>query len=381
MSPMTLQGVAVPSAMVSTPNFKLLSQRNQRQEGAGKLFTLGTSTTDSYQLLKDGILQHIRLRFVGNLTVTLGTGTASSSPLWPYGLLKRCRFTANGQSNLIDCDGFDLKLRELAHRLDFDDRGVTQKVGTGNPISGTMASASESWGVGSNATLASGTYPVDLEFKVPVADDDEDFAGAIFMSTSSVDMVLATDYELSSNLFTTAGGATVSLTGTWTIRPFKATIPAVNGGIVVPDLSAFHQLVKGSTSNLGVGMNETHITGQGAGKALLRMWFRGWSNNAPLAMNDTNYGELSWAYGSSEIPDAFPSGSDMRAHVEDLYNSDISGVWGYGAHEFKRDLSDVVQEANTNELRLRTAVNSGVTLTTPRLDYTTETMFYAGSAA
>lgn len=378
MSPMTLQGIAVPSAMVSTPDFKILSQRNQRQEGPGKPFTLGTSTTDTYQLLKDGVLQHIRLRFVGSLVVTLGTGTASSTGLWPYGLLKRARFTANGQSNLIDCDGFDLKAREIMNRLDFDDRGVTQTVGTGHPVSGTLSSASESWGVGSGASLASGTFPVDLEFKVPVADDDEDFSGAIFMSTSSVDMTLGTDYALLSDLFTLTGNATVALTGTWTIRPFKASIPAVNGGIIVPDLSTFHQIVKGSTSAVGVGMNETHITGQGAGKSLLRLWFRAWSGASVLAMNDTNFGELSWAYGSSEIPDAFPSGSDMRAHVEDLYNSDISGVWGYGSHEFKRDLSDIVQEANTNELRLRTSILAGAP---SRLDYTTETIFYAGSAA
>ncbi len=380
-----MQGIAVPSESVRPAEFFARTRRRTFNEGSQVWNGFGGQNT--WELKKSDIIAAIVLRFSGSLVVALPTGTCATTARWPYDTLKAVRFTANGASNVINASGLKLKLREVQKRGDLNDRGVPQTVAGATVYNGTLSSSSESWGAGSNTTaIGAGTYPVGLYWVVPVAEDEVDLAGAIFAATSSTALTVQVDMETAANLFVLTGTATATLTGTMQATSIKYSIPiGSDGQIVVPDLSLFHSYIQSRTTQLGNGGNETRLIGQGAGKTLLRTSFQVWNGAtpAPLAMNDTNYGELAWRYGSNETPDDYLSGQVLRDINERMYNSDIGRVWGFGTFDFANEnaFRDAVDMGTTSDLRLLTTIQSGVALSSPALEYVQETIFQAGAGS
>jgi hypothetical protein len=265
-------------------------------------------------------------------------------------------------------------------------RGVSQAIGAATVQQGTLADASESWGVGSGvAAITDAARAVELRWFVPVAEDRWDLAGAIFAATSSTDLTLTLDWESVGNLFTLTGTATATLTGTVSIVSEKFSIPVgANGQIVVPDLSMFHSLIQSRTTALAQGDNEVRLIGQGAGKTLLRSYFQVWQGSGaqtPLAMTSANYGRQGWRYAGNETPDEYVDGQFLREWNEAIYNEDVGGQWGFGVHEFAAEnaFRDTVDMGTTSELRL--LVNLANSLTSPAIEYCTETVFAAGAGA
>ncbi|MFD9837077.1 hypothetical protein, partial [[Kitasatospora] papulosa] len=219
-----MQGIAVPAESVRPTEFFARTRRHFQLEKAATWAGLGGQ--DVVELKKSDVLGGLTIRFKGSLVITLPSGTAATTARWPYDLIKQVRFTANGASNLINCSGLKLKVREFQVRADLNDRGVSNTVGGVARTQGTLAKASESWGVGSASTLSAGTYDVDLEWFVPVAEDQVDLSGAIFCATSSTDLTLTIDWEQSTNLFALTGGATaVFNTGVEEVHSTKYAIP------------------------------------------------------------------------------------------------------------------------------------------------------------
>lgn len=380
-----MQGIAVPSESVRPAEFFARTRRRTFNEGSQTWNGFGGQNT--WELKKSDIIAAIVIRFTGNLVIALPTGTAASTARWPYDMLKAVRFTANGASNVINASGLKLKLREYQKKSDLTDKGISQTVGGATVSSGTLSASSESWGVGSNTSaLAANTYPVDLYWVVPVAEDEIDLSGAIFAATSSTDLTVQVDMETLANLFTLTGTATATLTGTIQATSIKYSIPiGSDGQIVVPDLSLFHSYIQSRTTALGTGANETRMIGQGAGKTLLRTSFQVWNGAtpAPLVMNDTNFGEQAWRYGSNETPDDYVTGQVLREINERMYNTDIGKVWGFGAFDFANEnaFRDAVDMGTTSDLRLLNTIQSGVTLTNAALEYVQETIFQAGAGS
>jgi hypothetical protein len=380
-----MQGIAVPSESVRPAEFFARTRRRTFNEGSQVWGGFGGQNT--WELKKSDIIAAAIVRFTGSLVITLPTGTAASTARWPYDMLKAVRFTANGASNVINASGLKLKLREAQKRSDFNDRGVSQTMGGATVTQGTLAGASESWGVGSNTSaLSAGTYPVDLYWVVPIAEDEIDLSGAIFAATSSTDLTIQIDMETAANLFALTGTATATLTGNIQTTSIKYSIPiGADGQIVVPDLSLFHSYIQSRTTSLGTGGNETRLIGQGAGKTLLRTSFQTWNGAtpAPLKMNDTNYGEIAWRYGSNETPDDYLTGGILREINERMYNCDVGGQWGFGCIDFANEnaFRDAVDMGTTSDLRLLTTIQSGVTLTNAGFEYVQETIFQAGAGS
>jgi hypothetical protein len=380
-----MQGIAVPSESVRPAEFFARTRRRTFNEGSQVWGGFGGQNT--WELKKSDIIAAAIVRFTGSLVITLPTGTAASTARWPYDMLKAVRFTANGASNVINASGLKLKLREAQKRSDFNDRGVAQTMGGATVTQGTLAGASESWGVGSNTSaLSAGTYPVDLYWVVPIAEDEIDLSGAIFAATSSTDLTIQIDMETAANLFALTGTATATLTGNIQTTSIKYSIPiGADGQIVVPDLSLFHSYIQSRTTSLGTGGNETRLIGQGAGKTLLRTSFQTWNGAtpAPLKMNDTNYGEIAWRYGSNETPDDYLTGGILREINERMYNCDVGGQWGFGCIDFANEnaFRDAVDMGTTSDLRLLTTIQSGVTLTNAGFEYVQETIFQAGAGS
>lgn len=379
-----MQGIAVPAESVRPQEFFAKTRRHIMTE---RQWSYAGQSQDVIELRKSDILSGITVRFSGSLVITTPTGTATSTARWPYDLLKQVRFTANGASNVINCSGLKLKVRQMMKRGELTDRGISQTFGGVARTQGTLALASESWGVGANSTLTAGTYSVDLEWFIPVAEDEIDLTGAIFLATSSSDLTLTLDYAPTTDLVALTGTATAALTGTFQVISQKFSIPTgQDGQIVVPDLSVFHSLIQSRTAvGIGNGDNEVRIVGQGAGKSLLRTFYQLWNGtaSAPVPMTTANFGKQSWRYGSNETPDEFFDGTHMRIHEERYYGSDVGGLWGFGCHDFANEnvFRDVVDMGTTSELRILVNVAPGVTLVNPALEYVVETVFKAGQSA
>lgn len=380
-----MQGISVPANSVN-PNEFFARTRRKFQTEASKTFN-GLGGTDVFEIKKTDILSGLFIRFDGSLTIALPTGTAATTARWPMDLIKAVRFTANGQSNLINCSGAKLKLREVQSRGDLSDRGVSQSVNGVTVTQGTLSQAHESWGVGSRATaIPAATYDLDLDWFVPIAEDQVDLAGAIFAASSSTDLTLTIEWANSTDLFTLTGTATAAVTGTVTVSALRYAIPlGADGQIVVPDLSTFHQLIQSSTSAISNGENEVRLSGQGAGKTLLRASAQLWNGaaTAPVQITEDNFGRLAWRYSGNETPDEYFDGQTLRMYNERQYNSDVGAIWGFHCHEFAAEnaFRDTVDLGTTSEWRLVVAVQSGVTLVSPRLEILTESIFSAGAGA
>lgn len=384
-----MQGIEVPTSSIDPQNFFRLTRRLNIPFKSQTFAGLGA--TDTVQLLQTGIVSGVTLKASGTLTVTPGTGSVATTSRWPYGLVKNLRFSANGQSNLINVGGMHLKAREIMQRGDLTDRGVSQFVGGASPgtarSQGTMSLNNESWGVGQNVTaIGAGSYSVELEWYIPVAFDDLNLLGAIFAQTSATDLVIAVDWAAVSDLFALTGNATVGLSLATVYEATLYSIPqGPNGQVIVPDLSSFHSLLQSRYATPINGVNEVRLSGQGVGKQLLRMWFQTWNGGlpgSPLAINASNYAQVGWRFGGNDTPEIYPDGKVMAYRTEKLFNADLSSLQGIGVWDFcsENAFRDSVDEGAATELRMLLEIPNSVSLTSPYIEYVTETISAGASA-
>jgi hypothetical protein len=387
---LTMQGIQVPASAVNPEAFFANTRRQNLLQKTIQSFA-GLGSTDLIPIIQTGIISHLRIRVYGSVVMTPGTGTCATNYAWPYNLIRQLRFTANGQSNLISVSGMALKVLATATAFPRDDRGVSNAFGGASPgtsyTQGTLAESSESWGCGSGVTGLTGTFNFDLVYEVPVAFDDITLLGAIFAQTQSTDLECSIDWNTAGVLFTLTGNATATFSASFTAEATVYTIPSVNGGIVIPNLTAFHSLTESRAPNsISTGVNEITLAGQGVGRQLMRLLFRTINNGAttlvPLQMNATNYSQPYWRFGGNTTPEQFTDGQMLRHFDEYLYNSDIGNLWGYGALDFsslwaKRDSID---EGAATQLRFGFSIPTGVTLTSPYTEYVQD-VIVAGAVA
>jgi hypothetical protein len=378
-----MQGIEVPASSVNPAQFFQLTRRLHILEKNLAAFA-GLGSTDTVSILQTGVLSGLTIQFSGQLVVTLPTGTCATTGKWPYDLIRAVRFSANGQSNLVNCHGSALKVREIMQRGDLTDRGVVRGINGASPGTqvnqGTLSLNTENWGVGSNVTaIPANTYTVELEWYVPVAFDDLQLIGAIFAQTSATDLALAIDWAPSSDLFVLTGTATAVLTGSVNVFAKLYTIPqSPTGDIIIPDLSVFHSLIESTAQNIAQGDNEVRMAGQGVGKQLMRVFGRTWNGAvpAPLPLNSTNYGQLLWRFGGNDTPEIWNNGNSMAHDIEKMFDDDICSLAGWWVHDFSSEnaFRDSIDEATATELRWLINLTSNVTPTNCYAQYVQETL-------
>ena len=224
-----MQGIAIPAESVDPEEFFAKTRRHISPE---KTVAYGGGGTMSViELRKADILSSITLRFVGKVKVV--GGTTNSTAAWPLGIAG-VRFTANGQSNLINTGPASasggglqhLRARDFMKKSDLTDRGVEQTIAGAVRKHGTLALASETWGVPSQGTgIAAGTYDVDLTFPIPVSEDERDLVGAIFLQTATSDLTLTIDETPVSQLFTGGTATSVTIEGSWQVLDHEVLDP------------------------------------------------------------------------------------------------------------------------------------------------------------
>jgi hypothetical protein len=378
-----LQGIPTPELTVDPdafyPNTRRLTYAMRSPSPIA-----GFGSTDQVQLRQTGIVAGLNVRISGTL-VFGGTITGTSTSWrYPYNLVEAIRVSANGQANLINCTGLQLKALEFSANNDLNDRGVSRQVGSAVQTQGTLSLASEDWGtsgsnqLGPGVTVPSvGTYTVDLEYFVPIAADQVSLVGAILAQTSATNLNLEIQYATQAALFTLGGSATLTTNLSHQVTGVVYSIPNVGGRAVVPDLSQFHQVAATRKTDIGAGDNEPLLPGTGVGRKLLRVLFSVTSNNVPLAMNATNYGNLAWRYGGNDTPEIVSNGQQMRYMNERTLGVDLGRNWGIGAWDFASQfaLRDVVDEGTTSDLRL--LINLAAAPTNPFAEIVQETLFAA----
>jgi hypothetical protein len=184
-----------------------------------------------------------------------------------------------------------------------------------------------------------------------------------------------------SELFTLTGAATAALAGSFVVEAVLFTIPqGPDGSVLVPDLSMFHSIIATRSGTVpSVGTNEVRLAGQGVGRQLMRVWFQtlNGATPAPLAMNDTNYGQIGWRYGGNDTPEQWQDGLVVALNNESLFGVDFGSQQGFGVLDWSSEhaLRDTIDEGAATELRLLIDIASGVVLASPAIEYVQETMF------
>jgi len=383
---LTMQGIEVPSASVN-PQLFMQATRRLRFAQASVASIQGFGQTDTFQIKQTGIIAAIDITVKGTIVVALGAtpGTCASTARWPFDLLSRVRLSANGQSNLINCSGAKLRVHEFMAIGDTSDRGIPQSVGGATIYQGTLSQNSDEWGVGqSQSGIASGTYDVAFTVRIPVAFDQTKLTGAIFAQTASTSLQVDIDWAPESTLFTLADGATVTQNLSCELGGVVYSIPESNGEIVVPDLSVFHSLVQNNDFTLGSGAeSQLTLQGQGVGRQLMRTYWQVWNGaapQAPLVINDANFGSIGWRYGGNDTPEVYSSGRVLRAIQEKLYDTDI-GLQGFASLDWCSQWAfrDSIDEGTATNLRLLITCNAATT--SPRTEIVQETIFSGASGS
>lgn len=358
----SLQGVATPGVTVNPQAFYAATRR-MRFTMKSKTAIAGLGSTDTFQLRQTGIVSHLEVRVSGTVTFggTLGTSTMSYD--WPFNLVNNFQFSANGQANLISARGLPIRALEFVQNAKLDDNGLSASFGGTAATTGTLKLPTDDWGTsganvlnpGTNVPLV-GTYTVDLTYVIPVAADPVSLVGAIYAQSSSTNLNLAINYATQSQILSALGGsATFASALNAEVIGVVYSIPNVGGQYVVPDLSVFHQISESRVGGQTQGVNEYLLPGTGVGRQLLRILFQEYSSNAPLAVNDTNYSTVGWAYGGNDVPESYQRGGNLRAHNVRDSGVDIGGNWGIGLWDFASQfvLRDVVNEGTTSDLRVQ----------------------------
>ncbi len=361
-APTSIQGVAVPALTVDPQTF-FLATRRQRFPMRSLTNIAGIGSSDTVQLVQEGVVAGLEVRVTG--TVTFGgtiTGTTMSYD-WPFNLVQNFQLSANGQSNLISCRGLSVRALEFMRNPRLDDSGVSGTFGSTAVTTGTLKLPTDNWGTVSTNNLnpgatvpAIGAYVVDLTYFVPVTQEDQFLTGAIFAQSTATNLTLTSQWATQAQICTLGGSATFASSLQWSVTGLVYSIPNVGGRFVVPDLSVYHQVAENRQSGLGQGGNQLQLVGSGAGRKLTRAWVNTYSGAtpAPLAVTDANYNNIDWAYGGSTVPEAYASGTSMRAKNIREFGVDLGGNWGIAAWDFvnSNSLRDVVDESATNNLRL-----------------------------
>jgi hypothetical protein len=389
---LTFQGLVVPGSALNPQAF---FAQTRRQTILYKTISTwaGFGETDVVGILRSGVLSFLTVKISGSLVVTVVDAAATTpTAKWPYGLIRAARFQANGQSNLVNADGWFLKLREIMRKEALDDRGVPQTVNSVALTQGTLSMASESWGPEPlTAIAATTTYDVELSFKIPVSYEEKTLTGAIFLQTTSTTCELDLDWANLADLFTVGAAGSVAWAGngpTIVIEAEAFTIPKDGqGGFYLPNLSNFHSFIQTRfNGQVTEGQNEITLSGQGVGRKLMSVAWRTWPNTPatvlPIVPSAANVTQPYWRYGTNETPEQWVDGQSLRYENERNYDSDIASPFGFEAIDFDKIFAfrDAVDEGSATEIRFGYSITGAPTLTAPFLEYAQDVLLAGASA-
>lgn len=324
----------------------LFAQSTERQDIPLPQQTFnGFGSSNSIRLQSVGVAALIRINFVGTLVVG-GTGAVASLPGWPYGLLKRTAFNANG-SSLIACRGDTLRARR--NRI-FRNPAESIFTAPGSPP----------------ATIANGTYPVSFMVDVPISHDM--FSGTGWVLAQNPTTSLTVDIAIANlaDMFSVVSGGTVALTGTIFSEMSTFAVGTAQAGntsvTVVPDLTVYHGMLDNDYPFTAAGMVQAPLI-RTAGQ-LVNYAFN--LRNGPAAeIAPVALTEAQFRYGGNRSPRVYNPLSQLIESNQANYNGviNVGGLtYTYLDFEAENPVRDLFLPEALVELLAQFTIPNGVTV-------------------
>lgn len=350
-------------AVPFTPSPGMFDQLTARNKAHGISFaTPGAGATQQKELPKAGILTWVTVTFEGLLTVVNGTGGATTTWQWPYGILENLAFAANLQNGLITASGVDLHVFRIMNNPAYIDATDTF-VGT----------------VGTSGTaIPAGANFLHLTWQVPIVMDKVTLAGAIYAQSNQNALTMNVTEAVRANYCALTGDASAVLSGDWTYNIDSFEIPQdPEMGIITPDLSRLHGIQAretGFTSTGEIPTNLTQVNGQLL-RLLLQVRPDATSFIAPRPGATADLTNVKLMYGSNQTPLDYTIG-DLVAKNNEQYGAPLP--YGYVCLDFVREnaIRDAVFMPGLTDLRIVPTIDSGQVITADaKIRVVQETLF------
>ena len=316
------------------------------------------------QLPQSGLAAELLVKFDGTLVV--GTAvSAAAGPRWPYGLLGSFALSVNGQQDLFGVIGEDLRVRE-----DIAFPAFTEQA---DKFPGS---------IGGGATVAVGSYPVSLSWRVPIATELVTLTGALYAQSPSTQIQVTISPAGIAHLVPPgSGGSTVALTGTWTVTE-TFFVPAYDsqGRIIVPSGIAYlHAMQAVDLPLTGTGDNRLLLVRGSGNMQRLFMAFTDSAgtrmSTAPGTATDELIDSLVLTYGATQFPYNWTPASDLLRQNNLDYG--FTPPYDYVVLDtLKQNPSrDAIVYAGLTELAVIATVDAAVTTTPGNAHLVQENLF------
>jgi len=349
--------------------FNQETERNDVPQPAVAWTGLGGSRMDQ-RVTNIGILTNVRLLFIGSLVVS-GGGTVTANYPWPWNIFKRVTVQANGQTSLIQSEGLDLRARrQRLYRNPKDDvsSGTAMNTTTGDPAPGV---------------IANGTYPIVLEYDLPIVHDATTLTGALFAQSDANYLNWTVEPALSADVFTLAGGSTGVLTGT--VYPLLTffDIPYVDTQrgrmVAIPDLRWLHGYIASNLPFANTGDVKAPFI-KNAGQLIAYYLY---IDNGGAAQVDpgTALDEFRLEYGGNRRPRVYggPTGQGALHLLEENtrnYNGRLRPGYVCLDLENENPERDLIYPRGVSELNAVCKITAGTTINAnARIHFVEETLF------
>ncbi|MFA5711813.1 hypothetical protein [Mycolicibacterium sp.] len=354
----TLQNIPNVNFVVDPPAFFAQTSKNVATPKSRSTPDPGGFFTEA--LPQAGVVSKILLHFVGEITVV--TAAATSSARWPYGLLDAFQLSANGQNDLVQCDGLDLHALRFVRYPSYDE-SVDAFPGT----------------VGGGDTVATGSHDLHLTWEIPIAMDDTTLVGSLYAQSAATNLQVRAAVATMAQMFS-ANPGNVTLSGQWYITTTFFDIPVDGDGrIIIPDLSQLHGINAVDYPFTSVGEVRTPLIRSAGTLMRLLVSAQRAANNPlsalPAATSANKITDLRLEYGGNRRPYVFSPSSTLLAINNQHYGAPVP--YDRMVLDFVREnpLRDRVLMQGVTELAAVPTIGSGVSVTDGRVRLVQETLF------
>lgn len=342
-----LRNVPSQSFVVDPDLFNALTRRNIFQ--AYSIQDPGPGNIVDRQLPQVGIISKVRVVFEG--TLVIATAAATTSADWPYGILDSFTLTAQGQNDLISCDGLDLTALRFSRFPAYQ-----EKVDTFPDV------------VGGGGSVAVGSYLVHATWEVPVAIDDQTLIGSLYAQSAATNIRTKFRSALMSRLFATNPGNASWTGANWFVELTDYAVPYdAKGNLVIPDLSKLHTVNAISLPMSGTGEQRAPLI-RTAGM-LERLFISASANGTtrlsalPNAATSKKIDALRLEYGGNERPMVWNPASLLLSKNNEHYFQPLPYDRLCVDQIRENPKRDAILLQGVTELAVVPTIDSGVTVT------------------
>lgn len=345
-------------------NPQLFEQATERQDipQATQTFN-GFGTSSSIRLQNVGVVALMRLYFTGTMTVA-GTGTVTSLPGWPYSMIQRLAFNAQGTNALLAATGPAYRARR--NRI-FRNPAETLQSSTGVPT----------------GTIANGSYTITFAIDVPVSHDMFSGTGWVLAQNPSTTLSVDIAWAAQAQCLSVTGSSTV----TWSNAQLYSTMTTFAVGqaqsgnqtvTIVPDLTVFHGFLENTYPFTASGIIQAPLI-RTAGQ-LMNYAFN--LRNGPAAeIVPDALTEVDFRYGGNRQPRQYNPPQMLIETNQDNYNGRVQTnglTWTYLDFEADNPVRDIFLPENLVELQAQFIIPSSVTVNSGAyVDYIEESLYPA----